>query len=804
MLTRWIRELVALALFGLLAGCGGGSAEPPSEASATIGAAGGTLEGPDGLQLTVPTGALTQDTLIRIARTGVGAPALPTGYASSTPTYEFTPHGLKFNLPVTIRMPYTAPAGAAHADLFMAAPGEDWQAMQATVSNGMAAWSRLSFSYLDGTFCAVPAGNTDPYICVWPRVGAPLSATPATALVPLISDNTAAQWTLNAATTLHFALNYSAAPDCGNPRVRVLRMNNGVLVAPPLLDQAVSMAPLAGSSNRVGGSSTFDVPMTYADNGYVWFGLSFSCTRLGQTKTSDGFAHNLTVSMPATAAPAITQQPANAAVVAPATATFTATASGAPAPTQQWQTSTDGGTSWTNIVGATAASYETPVTTSADNGRQFRAVFDNGVGVVLSQGAVLTVTSAPVQVGGSVNGLSGTGLQLQNNAGDTLAVSANGSFTFASTIAPGATYAVTVLSQPSGQNCTIQNGTGTANAAVANVVVTCTSAGALALVANGNANTLSIFRVDAGTGTLTSTGTPVATGQYPFAVAVTPSGQFAYVTNLAGGSLSSYSIDNITGVLTPIPLSSPGTQNPYGIAMDPLGRYVWVANYGSSTVTAFAINPKTGVLTAVGSPVSSGARPYALAVHPTGSFVYVVNESGNSVSVFSVNASTGALTLVPGTIANSVLGPHGIVIDPTGRFAYVANETDQNVAALRINPSTGALTVVGYFKTGGFAESVVVHPNGQYVYATSQNSDTVVIFSINQSTGALVSAGSPVATGSGPRWLTIDTAGTHLYVTNNAANTVSAFSIGGGGAALTSQGAAVPTGSTPEGIALTP
>jgi hypothetical protein len=46
--------LALLSLAALLAGCGGGddlAPEPPSSASATIGAAGGTLDGPDGSQV---------------------------------------------------------------------------------------------------------------------------------------------------------------------------------------------------------------------------------------------------------------------------------------------------------------------------------------------------------------------------------------------------------------------------------------------------------------------------------------------------------------------------------------------------------------------------------------------------------------------------------------------------------------------------------------------------------------------------------------------------------------------------------
>ena len=78
-------------------------------------------------------------------------------------------------------------------------------------------------------------------------------------------------------------------------------------------------------------------------------------------------------------------------------------------------------------------------------------------------------------VGGTVSGLSGTGLVLQNNGGDDLSVSAQAAtFTFATWIADRATYSVTVKTQPTGLTCTVNNGTGTLSGAkITNVSVIC-------------------------------------------------------------------------------------------------------------------------------------------------------------------------------------------------------------------------------------------------------------------------------------------------------------------------------------------
>jgi predicted transcriptional regulator len=81
-------------------------------------------------------------------------------------------------------------------------------------------------------------------------------------------------------------------------------------------------------------------------------------------------------------------------------------------------------------------------------------------------------------VGGTVSGLAGAGLVLQNNGGDDLAIAGNGSFTFATLVASGRPYAVTVRAQPGNpsQSCTVAGGTGTiVGAAAVNVTVTCTT-----------------------------------------------------------------------------------------------------------------------------------------------------------------------------------------------------------------------------------------------------------------------------------------------------------------------------------------
>ena len=114
-------------------------------------------------------------------------------------------------------------------------------------------------------------------------------------------------------------------------------------------------------------------------------------------------------------------------------------------------------------------------------------------------------------IGGNVTGLAaGESVVLQNNNGDDKTVSANGSFSF-DTEVPGA-YDVSVLTDPTGQTCTVENESGTATEDVTNVVVTCSNdiSESLSTLA---ASALSVFEGDETTLTVTvrdTAGDPVA------------------------------------------------------------------------------------------------------------------------------------------------------------------------------------------------------------------------------------------------------------------------------------------------------
>src|ERR1700691_985044 len=87
--------------------------------------------------------------------------------------------------------------------------------------------------------------------------------------------------------------------------------------------------------------------------------------------------------------------------------------------------------------------------------------------------ATCTANSANYTISVAVTGLSGT-LVVQDNVGPTLTFTTNSTQTFSNTYASGATYSVTVQTQPTGQTCTLSgNASGTITS---NITVTATCA----------------------------------------------------------------------------------------------------------------------------------------------------------------------------------------------------------------------------------------------------------------------------------------------------------------------------------------
>ncbi len=141
-----------------------------------------------------------------------------------------------------------------------------------------------------------------------------------------------------------------------------------------------------------------------------------------------------------------------------------------------------------------------------------------------------TGSGSSYAIGGSVSGLSVEGLVLANNGGDDLVVPVNAtSFTFDTKVASGASYLVSVKTQPTGELCTVTGGTGVATADVDSISIAC-------LVQQSNANE---WTWQGGSDVATNFGLPGVYGTLGVADAA----------NLPGGREQSASWRDSTGAL---------------------------------------------------------------------------------------------------------------------------------------------------------------------------------------------------------------------------------------------------------------
>ncbi len=120
---------------------------------------------------------------------------------------------------------------------------------------------------------------------------------------------------------------------------------------------------------------------------------STTSTTLAPSTTSTTTTLSPTTTSLAGSLPTVTEQPGDFSTVNGGAAQFSAAASGSPAPAVQWQLSTDAGSSWAVIAGATAETYSFTASSSED-GYEYRAAFSNAAGATDSRAALLTVAAA--------------------------------------------------------------------------------------------------------------------------------------------------------------------------------------------------------------------------------------------------------------------------------------------------------------------------------------------------------------------------------------------------------------------------
>ena len=220
-------------------------------------------------------------------------------------------------------------------------------------------------------------------------------------------------------------------------------------------------------------------------------------------------------------------------------------------------------------------------------------------------------------VGGTASGLTGNGLVLQNNAGDNLSVPAQTStFEFATSVAYGSGYAVTVLIQPAGQICSLSSAVGTATAPVNNVSVACANIVAYTLTPSAGAN-----------GVISPSVAVVINSGGSEGFVATPSAGYAVAQWLVDGSLVQtggdiYTLNNVTG------------------------NHAVAVTFGQATLTPSLAS----LVLSVDCPTAGGSCAYSNAAL-TGNARQIAITNGGSIA--ATNVSVTASGLPSGTIISS-------------------------------------------------------------------------------------------------------------------------------------------------------
>lgn len=274
-------------------------------------------------------------------------------------------------------------------------------------------------------------------------------------------------------------------------------------------------------------------------------------------------------------------------------------------------------------------------------------------------------------IGGSISGLSASGLVLLDNGSDALDVAANASsFTFSTRLTAGSPYQVTVQRSPSSETCTVNNGSGTVSGTVTSIGIQCSTnsysiggsisgdtQSGLVLLDNG-ADALDI---PAGASSFTFA-TPVAAGSsYDVTVQSSPSGETCQVSNAQGAP--SEPIDTVAVSCTSIYASaSAANVAAITVAAWPMGSANQSPNIPQVSVTVCQPGTTTcatiqNVLVDTGSSglrLISSALPSGFALTP------LTDGSGNEVFEclpFADGYSWGSVAMATVTVGGETTTP---------------------------------------------------------------------------------------------------------------------------------------------------
>jgi alpha-tubulin suppressor-like RCC1 family protein len=288
-------------------------------------------------------------------------------------------------------------------------------------TNGGGTWSKIAKATAD-TFTIASAKTSESgyeYRATFENAAGHATSTPATLTVQLAPKVT----TQPASTTVEVgagATFEAAAAGVPTPTVQWELSTDG-----------------GGSWSAVGGATTDQLTIASAQRSETGDEYRASFENVAGHATS--MAATLTVQD----SPKVTEQPASVTVESGQGASFEAAASGIPTPTVQWELSSNHGSSWSPVGGATTDQLTISSAAASESGDEYRAVFTSSAGTATSLPATLTVAShhyAVVDWGENVFGQLGDG----NTTESDVPVTASG-LNFVTAVAGGLHHSLALL-----------------------------------------------------------------------------------------------------------------------------------------------------------------------------------------------------------------------------------------------------------------------------------------------------------------------------------------------------------------------
>jgi uncharacterized repeat protein (TIGR03803 family) len=408
---------------------------------------------------------------------------------------------------------------------------------------------------------------------------------------------------------------------------------------------------------------------------------------------------------------------------------------------------------YTSAYAVTVQTQPTGLTCSLSNGT-------GTMGSAAITNIVVTCSANTYTVGGTISGLTASGLVLLDNGGDATTLSANATqFTMNTGAAYGSAYAITVQTPPTGLVCSVSNGTGTVGAAdVASVSIACGSnfsllysfAGASdgadpyhtliqgsdgdfygTTLAGGTSNTGTIFKI-------TPSGTEsvfYSFASIPYSGLVQSSDGNIYGTTASGGTSARGTVFEITpsGTETVLYSFPAGSSDPYtGLIQGSDGNFYGTTGAGgaSDDGTVFKITPSgtETVLHAFAKSGTDGQTPYAGLIQGSDGNFYGTTYFGGANgfgTVFKVTPS-GTETVVY-SFAGGSDGEHpygGVTQGSDGNFygtTYQGGRSGYGTV-FKLTPSgteTVLYTFAGGSSDGAYPEAGLIQGSDGNFYGTT-------------------------------------------------------------------------------------